>query len=254
MDSRLQAFREMKVRGEKIAMLTAYDYPTARLLEEAGVDLLLVGDSVGMVVLGYPDTTHTTLQDIIHHTRAVARGARDTVIVADLPIATYDTPEAAVANARELIAAGAHAVKLEGGANHAAQVEALTASGIAAMGHIGMLPQQVLVEGGYRVKGKTPVDADRLYADAVALEKAGVFAIVLELVKPDVAGEISRRVSVPSIGIGSGCECDGQVLVIHDLAGLFPWFTPKFATPKANAGKEIREAAAAYIRETKGLA
>jgi 3-methyl-2-oxobutanoate hydroxymethyltransferase len=251
MNPALANLREMKRRGEKAAVLTAYDYPTARLLDEAGLDVLLVGDSLGMVVLGYPDTTSVTMDEMLHHTRAVARGAQRAPIVADLPIATYETASLAVQNGMRLIEAGAHGVKLEGGSSHASQVEALVAEGIAVMGHIGMLPQRVRIEGGYKIKGKTPAEAEALLADAIALEKAGVFAIVLELVRPEVAQEISRRIAVPTIGIGSGGACDGQVLVTHDLIGLFPWFTPKFVSPKALVGQAIREAAAEFTRETK---
>lgn len=240
---------ERKARGEKLAVLTAYDFPTARLLEESGVDLLLVGDSLGMVVLGYADTTHVTMEEMVHHTRAVARGAQRVPIVADLPFASYPTPEHAVANGRRLVEAGAHAVKLEGGVSHAAQIAALVASGIPTMAHIGMLPQSVRAEGGYRIKGKTPEDAESLRADAAAVEDAGAFAVVLELVKADAAAQISRTLRIPTIGIGSGRGCDGQVLVTHDLIGMFPWFTPKFVAPKANVAEQIREAAAAFIRE-----
>ena len=245
------ALRAMKQRGEKIAVLTAYDYPTARLLDESGVDVLLVGDSVGMVVLGYPDTTHVTMDEMLHHTRAVARGAQRAMIWADLPIATYDTPAQSVKNARRLIDAGAQAVKLEGGRSHVAQIEALASADIPVMAHIGMMPQQVKVEGGYRIKGKTPEQAEALLADALAAEAAGSFALLLELVVPAVAQTISKRLQIPTIGIGSGPHCDGQVLVTHDLIGAFPWFTPKFAKPQANVSAEIRKAAATFIAETK---
>ncbi len=245
-------FTAMKRSGEKLAVLTAYDYPTARLLDESGIDIILVGDSLGMVVLGFPDTTHVTMEHMLHHTAAVARGAQRALIVADLPFASYDTPEQAVANARRLIAAGAHAVKLEGGASHATRIAAIVAAGIPVMAHLGMLPQSVLEEGGYKLKGKTPESADALLADARAVEKAGAFAVVLELVKAEVAAEISRAITIPTIGIGSGPACDGQVLVTHDLIGLFPWFTPKFARQHAQVAASIREAATAFLRETKG--
>jgi 3-methyl-2-oxobutanoate hydroxymethyltransferase len=240
---------EAKRAGRKLAVLTAYDYPVARLLEEAGVDWILVGDSLGMVVLGYPDTTHVSLADMLHHTAAVARGLSHTPLIADLPIGTYDTPEAAVANARALLKAGAHAVKLEGGASHRDRVEALVSEGIPVMGHIGMLPQSVLLEGGYRVKGKTQASGDALVADAKALTEAGVFGMVLELVAPATAARITQTVAVPTIGIGSGSDCDGQVLVTHDLTGAFPWFRPKFATAKAAVGEAIRTAAAQFGAE-----
>jgi 3-methyl-2-oxobutanoate hydroxymethyltransferase len=241
----------MKQRGEKIAVLTAYDYPTARLLEESGIDVILVGDSLGMVVLGYPDTTLVTLDEIIHHTRAVARGVEKTPIVADLPIATYGTPEAAVSNSRRLVEAGADAVKLEGGVSHRAQIAAIRADGIPVMAHIGMQPQRVRIEGGYRIKGKTPAEAESLLADAWAVQEAGAFAVILELVQPDVTRQITAVASIPTIGIGSGPQCDGQVLVTHDLIGLFPWFKPKFAAPAANVSQDIREAVAEFRRRVR---
>jgi len=240
-----------KSRGEKIATLTAYDYPTARLLDEGGIDLILVGDSVGMVVLGYPDTTLVTLDEMVHHTRAVARGAKRAPILADLPIATYDTPEQTLASARRLLEAGAHAVKLEGGASHVPQIQALVAAEIPVVAHIGMQPQRVRIEGGYRVKGKTPEEAAGLLADAKAVEEAGAFALLLELVQADVARQITETAKVPTIGIGSGTACDGQVLVTHDLIGLFPWFKPKFVAPAANVSQDIREAVAEFIRRVR---
>lgn len=243
--------RELKRRGEKIAVLTAYDFPTARLLDEAGIDLLLVGDSVGMVVLGYPDTTLVTMAEMLHHTRAVARGAKRAPILADLPIASYDAPEQAVENARQLIDAGAHAVKLEGGASHVPQIRAIAAAGIEVMAHIGMMPQSVRIEGGYKIKGKTEDEAARLIADAKAVEEAGAFGLLLELVVPDVAARITAAIGIPTIGIGAGPACDGQVLVSHDLLGLFPWFTPKFVKPQAHLATDISAAAAAYIAATK---
>jgi 3-methyl-2-oxobutanoate hydroxymethyltransferase len=243
--------RALKKSGEKIAMLTAYDYPTARLLDEAGVDVLLVGDSVGMVVLGYPDTTLVTMDEMVHHTRAVARGAARALILADLPYQSYEIPDQALANARRLIEAGAHAVKLEGGTARVPQIRALVAAGIPAMAHIGMMPQNVRLEGGYRMKGKTPEQADGLLADAAEVEKAGAFGILLELVVPEVARRITEAASIPTIGIGAGLDCDGQVLVTHDLIGMFPWFTPKFAQPRANVAQEIRAAVGAYLAATK---
>ena len=243
----------LKRRGEKLAVLTAYDYPTARLLDESGLDILLVGDSLGMVVLGFPDTTHVTMEHMLHHTAAVARGTTRALIVADLPFASYDTAEQAVANARRLIAAGAHAVKLEGGASHATRLAAIVAAGIPVMAHLGMLPQSVREEGGYKLKGKTPEAADALLADAHAVENAGAFAVVIELVQADVAARITAALAIPTIGIGSGPACDGQVLVTHDLIGLFPWFTPKFARQHGQVAASIREAATAFLRETKSV-
>ena len=249
--ARFAAFAAMKIRGEKIAMLTAYDFPTARLLDESGVDVLLVGDSLGMVVLGYPDTTFVTMDEMLHHTRAVARAGTRATVLADLPIGTCDTPGGALENARRLIDAGAHGVKLEGGATHARQIAALVAAGIPAMAHIGMMPQRVRIEGGYRVKGKTPEDAARLLADARAAEKAGAFGLLLELVQPDTAREITASVNIPTIGIGAGADCDGQVLVTHDLIGAFPWFTPRFVKQRAQVAGEIRRAVAEYVADMK---
>ena len=248
----MKDFREMKRRGEKITALTAYDYPTARLLDESGIDIILVGDSVGMVVLGYSDTTRVTLEEMLHHTRAVARGVKHALLVADMPIHTYDTPEQAVATAKQFVDVGAQALKLEGGANHIAEIEAITRAEIPFMAHIGMLPQSVREEGGYKVKGRTQSEASALIADARAVEKAGAFSVVLEIVVADIAKQITNAVSIPTIGIGSGEHCDGQILVTHDLIGLFPWFTPKFVSPVARVAEEIRRAATAFIERTRG--
>jgi len=238
--------RAMKTRGVKIAALTAYDFPMARLLDECGVPLLLVGDSVGMVVLGYPDTTHVTMQEMAHHTRAVARARTSALVGADLPFKSYETPAEAVANARQLTAAGAQFVKAEGGREILPQIQAILAAGIPFCGHLGMLPQHVLEEGGYHIKGKKDAEHQALIADARALAEAGAFAIVLELVAPRVARELSGQISVPTIGIGSGPDCDGQILVTHDLTGSFPWFTPRFVKPRANCAGEIKSAVAAW--------
>ena len=250
----VEKYRELKRRGEKITALTAYDYPTARLLDESGIDIILVGDSLGMVVLGYEDTTEVTLEEMLHHTRAAARGVKHALLVGDLPIHTFNSAEEAVVTARKFIQAGAHAVKLEGGVSHAAHIEAITRAGIPFMGHIGMLPQQVREEGGYKVKGKTQSEAEALIADARAVEKAGAFSVVLEIVVPEVAKQISNAIGIPTIGIGSGDNCDGQILVTHDLIGLFPWFTPKFVSPEAHVGAEIRKAVSAFIERTRGRA
>ena len=256
MNERILAFQAACDRGERIAVLTAYDYPMARLLDEAGVEVLLVGDSLGMVVLGYPDTTLVTMDEMLHHTRAVARGSKDAgsrpLIIGDLPFGSTATPELTVKNSRRFIEAGAHAVKLEGGASHVAHISALVAAGIPVMAHIGMQPQQVRVEGGYRIKGKTAEQAAGLLADAAAVEKAGAFGLLLELVVPAVAKEISDRSRIPTIGIGSGADCDGQVLVLHDVIGLFPWFKPKFATQRADVAAEVRRAAGEFVRSVKG--
>ena len=247
----MQDFRESKKRGEKITALTAYDYPTARLLDESGIDVILVGDSLGMVVLGYEDTTEVTLADMVHHTRAAARGVKRALLVGDLPIHSYDDAEQAVSSARALMKAGAQAVKLEGGASHVVQIEAIIAAGIPVMGHIGMLPQSVREEGGYKVKGRTQEEAEALLRDAAAVERAGAFGVVLEIVAPEIARRITNALDIPTIGIGSGSHCDGQILVTHDLIGLFPWFTPKFVSPEARVADDIRRAAQAFIRRTK---
>lgn len=247
----MKDFREMKRRGERITALTAYDYPTARLLDESGIDIILVGDSLGMVVLGYQDTTRVTLEEMLHHTRAVVRGVKQALLVADMPIRTYDTPTQAVETAKQFVAAGAQAVKLEGGASHVAHIEAITQAGIPFMAHIGMLPQSVREEGGYRVKGRTQPEANALIADAHAVERAGAFSVVLEIVIADIAKQITNMIGIPTIGIGSGEHCDGQILVTHDLIGLFPWFTPKFVSPEARVADEIRRAAGAFIERTR---
>ena len=207
---------------------------------------MLVGDSLGMVVLGYPDTTHVTLAEMIHHTRAAARAQTRAVLGADLPFQSYATPADAMANAQALAAAGAEFVKAEGGREIVPQVKAILAAGIPFCGHLGMLPQHVLAEGGYHIKGKREAEHQALIADAKALAEAGAFAIVLELVTPPVAKEITAQISIPTIGIGSGPDCDGQILVTQDLIGAFPWFTPRFVKPRANCAAEIKSAVAAW--------
>jgi len=246
-----EKYRSLKARGVKIAVLTAYDYPLARMLDECKVEIILVGDSLGMVVLGYPDTTLVTMDDMLHHCRAVARGAKHSFIVCDLPYGSYRDEATAAENARLLIGAGAHAVKLEGGTASEKQIAAIVATGIPVMGHIGMLPQSVKLEGGYKIKGRKAAEAEALRNDAKAVERAGAFSVVLELVNPEVTKEITAAISIPTIGIGSGPDCDGQVLVIHDLVGLFPWFKPKFVTRKARVSQDICTAVEAYIREVK---
>jgi 3-methyl-2-oxobutanoate hydroxymethyltransferase len=240
-------FIDLKRRGRPLATLTAADYPTARLLDGAGLDLILVGDSLGMVELGYVDTTEVTLEDMLHHTRAVRRGVTRTPLAADLPYRTYDTPAQALATARDLMEAGADLVKLEGGVSHLPQVRALLEAGIPLIGHIGMLPQSVREEGGYKKKGRTPEQARALMDDGLALEAAGVAAIVIEDVVASVATDISRHVACPTIGIGSGSGCDGQILVTADLIGAFPWFRPPFAQARADVAGEIERAVSAYV-------
>jgi len=242
------AIRGMKGRT-KVAALTAYDYPMTRMLDETGVPLLLVGDSVGMVVLGYPDTTHVTMEEMEHHVRASARAKTNALLAADLPFKSYETPEMAVSNARRLVAAGAEAVKAEGGRAILPQVQAIRAAGIPFLGHLGMLPQHVVEEGGYRIKGRIQKEHDALLADADALAAAGAFAIVLELVTPPVAAEITQRIPVPTIGIGSGPDCDGQILVTHDLVGNFPWFTPRFVKPKIQSAVQAQTAVREWMRD-----
>jgi len=247
----MKDFRQIKQRGDKITALTAYDYPTARLLDESGIDIILVGDSVGMVVLGYPDTTHVTLDEMLHHTRAAARGVKQALLVGDMPIHTYDTPQQAVDTARKFVDAGAQAVKLEGGWSECGKIETIVAAGIPVMAHIGMLPQHVREEGGYKMKGKTAREAEQLLDDAKCVERAGAFSVVLEIVIADIAKQITKAIGIPTIGIGSGEHCDGQILVTHDLIGLFPWFTPKFVSPEARVAEEIRRAARAFIERTR---
>jgi len=232
--------RAMKARGEKVASLTAYDFPMAKLLDEANIPLILVGDSLGMVVLGYPDTTQVTMAEMEHHVRAAARAKPRALLVADMPFASYKDVVSAVTNAKKLVAAAAEAVKAEGGREILPQVKAILAAGIPFCGHLGMLPQHVIEEGGYRVKGKNESEHQALLADADALVQAGAFAIVLELVTPVVAKEISKRISIPTIGIGSGSDCDGQILVTPDLLGMLPWFSLKHVKPKLNAAEQMR--------------
>ena len=242
-----ESIRAMKARGEKIAALTAYDFPMTRLLDEVSIPFILVGDSLAMVVLGFPDTTHVTMADMEHHVRAVARAKPHSLVVADLPFRSYETVPQAVENAKRLVNAGAEAVKAEGGREIIEPVRAIMAAGIPFCGHLGMLPQHVLAEGGYRVKGKTESEHQGLLADADALVGAGAFAIVLELVTPSVAREISQRIPIPTIGIGAGPDCDGQILVTPDLLGMLPWFNLKHVKPKLNAAEQIR----AVVKEWK---
>jgi len=238
---------QFKKKLERFACLTAYDYPMTRLLDECGIPLLLVGDSLGMIVLGYPDTTHVTMAEMEHHVRAAARAQPRALLAADLPYRTYESTGDAVSNAKRLVSAGAEAVKAEGGRYIDAQVRAITQTGIPFIGHLGMLPQHVLEEGRYRIKGRSENERTALLADARALEQAGAFAIVLELVTPPVAAEITASVSIPTIGIGSGSDCDGQILVTQDLLGTFPWFTPRFVKPRLNAAVQMRDAVRTWV-------
>jgi 3-methyl-2-oxobutanoate hydroxymethyltransferase len=232
--------RAMKARGEIISALTAYDFPMTRLLDEVSVPMILVGDSLGMVVLGYPDTTHVSMDEMEHHVRAAARARPRALLVADLPYRSYLTVESAVANARRLIAAGAEAVKAEGGREILAQVRAIRADRIPFLGHLGMLPQHVLEEGGYHIKGRHEPEHQGLLADADSLVEADAFGIVLELVSAPVARELTQRIPIPTIGIGSGQNCDGQILVTPDLLGMLPWYNLKHVKPRLNAAEQMR--------------
>lgn len=234
--------RAMKGR-ERIAALTAYDFTMAQLLDAAGIPLLLVGDSLGMVVLGYPDTTHVTMADMEHHVRTAARARPRALLAADLPFGSCATVESAVTNTRRLQAAGAEAVKAEGGRNMLPQIRAIIAGGVPFLGHLGMLPQNAPAEGGYRVKGKTPEERASLLADAMALDEAGAFAVVLELVTPVVAREITAAISIPTIGIGAGPDCDGEILVTTDLFGTSPGQLPRHVKKHWNFAEQMRSAA-----------
>lgn len=240
--NKVEKICSMKARGEKIAALTAYDFPMTKLLDEAGIPLILVGDSLGMVVLGYSDTTQVTMDELEHHLRACARAKPRALLAADMPFQSYENPESALENANRLIAAGAEAVKAEGGREILQQVRAIVSAGIPFLGHLGMLPQHVREEGGYRVKGKTEIERENLLADAVALEKAGAFAIVLELVKATVAKEVTEKISIPTIGIGSGSNCDGQILVTTDLLGTSPDYIPRHVKKTFNLAEQMRAA------------
>ena len=238
-----------KASGPKLAVLTAYDYPTARMLDDAGVDLILVGDSLGMVVLGLPDTTGVTMEMMVHHTTAVCRGVTRAPVIADLPFASYLTPEMAVANARRLMDCGAASVKLEGGVNMLPQIRAIIAAGIPFVGHIGMLPQSVKEEGGYKKKGKTAESIDHLLADSQAIDQAGAVAMVLESIVPAIATQVTSLVKSSTIGIGAGTGTDGQVLVTPDLLGSYPWFRPPFAKARADVAGVTLRAVREYMAE-----
>lgn len=242
---------QRKGLGPKLSMLTAYDYPTARLVDRAGVDLILVGDSLGMVCLGYPDTVPVTMEEMLHHTAAAARGAERAVIVGDMPFMSYQvSAEEAVRNAgRFSKEARADCVKLEGGVGQADKVQAIVRAGVPVMGHIGLTPQTATQLGGFKVQGRDPTAARKLREDAQAVQDAGAFAVVLECVPSALAAEITRSLQIPTIGIGAGPGCDGQVLVLHDLVGLFERFSPKFVKKYANLSAGIREAVAQYKAE-----
>jgi 3-methyl-2-oxobutanoate hydroxymethyltransferase len=237
-------------KGEHLAMLTAYDFPTARLVAEAGVDLILVGDSLGMVVLGYDSTVPVTVDEMVHHTRAARRGAPDAFLIADMPFLSYQVSlEEAVRNAGRLLQAGAAAVKLEGGAAITDRVRAMTQFGIPVMGHLGMTPQSVHAYGGYKVQAKDRVQGDALLDDARALEQAGAFAVVLEAIPAELARRVTQTITIPTIGVGAGSHCDGQVLVLYDLLGLFDDFVPKFVKPYGHLKADALQALRRYKEE-----
>jgi 3-methyl-2-oxobutanoate hydroxymethyltransferase len=248
-----RVFREKKERGEPITMLTAYDYPTAAAMDQAGVDSILVGDSLGMVVLGYETTLPVTMEEMLHHCRPVARGARLALLVGDMPFMSYQVSvEEAVRNAGRFLQEGnMDAVKLEGGRNRADAIRAITGAGIPVMGHLGLTPQSVHQLGGFRAQGKTAAAAKLLLEDAVLLEEAGCFSLVLESVPARLAELVSQRIHIPTIGIGAGVGCDGQVLVTHDLLGLFDRFTPKFVKKYASFHAEMQRAFGEYIEDVK---
>lgn len=244
-------FKKAKEEKQKITMLTAYDYSFAKLMDEAGINSILVGDSVGMVCLGYEDTLSVTMEDMIHHTKAVARGAKNALVVADMPFMSYQTSVYdAVVNAGRLIKeGGAQAVKLEGGFEVTEQIKAIVDASIPVVAHIGLTPQSVNAFGGFKVQGKSEAAAQKLLDEARAVEKAGAFAVVMECVPAKLAAKITEELSIPTIGIGAGAGCDGQVLVYQDMLGLFSDFTPKFVKQFANVGEIVKGAFEGYIRE-----
>lgn len=246
-------FLDHKQKGEKISMLTAYDYSTAKLVDQAGIDGILVGDSLGNVMLGYEDTLSVTVEDMIHHGAAVARGVKNALVVIDMPFLSYQTSVYdAVKNAGRLVKEGhAGAVKLEGGKEFAPQIRAITAASIPVMGHLGLTPQSIHTLGGYRVQGKTEAAAQKLLEDALAVEEAGAFALTLECVPAKLAQLITSKLSIPTIGIGAGAGCDGQVLVYQDMLGMFDDYTPKFVKRFAEVGEVMKNAFAEYNRQVK---
>lgn len=246
-------FLDHKQKGEKISMLTAYDYSTAKLVDQAGIDGILVGDSLGNVMLGYEDTLSVTVEDMIHHGAAVARGVKNALVVIDMPFLSYQTSVYdAVKNAGRLVKEGhAGAVKLEGGKEFAPQIRAITAASIPVMGHLGLTPQSIHTLGGYRVQGKTEAAAQKLLEDALAVEEAGAFALTLECVPAKLAQLITSKLSIPTIGIGAGAGCDGQVLVYQDMLGMFNDYTPKFVKRFAEVGEVMKNAFAEYNRQVK---
>mgnify|MGYP002517298274 CR=1 FL=1 len=253
MKNTVNTFKQAKENGDKLTMLTAYDYSTAKMIDEAGIDSILVGDSLGMVCLGYPDTLSVTMEDMIHHTKAVTRGAKEAFVVADMPFMSYQTSVYdAVVNAGRLIKEGhAHAVKLEGGMEVCEQIRAIVKASIPVCAHIGLTPQSVNAFGGFSVQGKGEEAAKRLIEEAKAVEEAGAFAVVLECVPEALATLITQQISIPTIGIGAGAGCDGQVLVYQDMLGMYSDFTPKFVKKYAETGVAMNEAFTKYSEEVK---
>lgn len=251
----ISEIKEMKQRREKIPMLTAYDYVTAKMVDEAGMPLILVGDSLGMVMLGYDSTIQVSMEEMLHHTKAVVRGAKKALIIGDMPFMTYQVSiSEALHNAGRFVQeGGAQAVKLEGGETVAETVRRIVDCGIPVMGHLGLTPQSVYQLGGYKVQGKTPELAEKLLKDACILEEAGAFAVVLECVPSPLARLITQRVNIPTIGIGAGPDCDGQVQVVSDILGLFTDFVPKHAKQYAKLAGEIKAAVSDYIAEVKSV-
>lgn len=253
MKNTVVTIRQAKERGEKLTMLTAYDYSMAKLVDEAGINMILVGDSLGMVMLGYEDTLSVTMEDMIHHTRAVARGANHTLVVADMPFMSYQTSVYdAVCNAGRLMKEGrAQAVKLEGGSEFAEHIRAITNASIPVVAHLGLTPQSLNAFGGFKVQGKSEQAARKLLADAKAVEGAGAVAVVLECVPAKLAELVTKQLQIPTIGIGAGAGCDGQVLVYQDMLAMFGDFKPKFVKQFAQVGDIMKEAFAKYIEEVK---
>ena len=251
MKNTVLTLQQAKNENKKITMLTAYDYSTARLIDEAGVNMILVGDSLGNVMLGYEDTVSVTMEDMIHHGAAVARGAKNAMVVVDMPFMSYQTSvyDAVVNAGRLMKEARANAVKLEGGVEVAEQIKAIVAAGIPVVAHIGLTPQSINAFGGHKVQGKTEAAANKLIADALAVEEAGAFSVVIEGVPAKLASLITSKLSIPTIGIGAGADCDGQVLVYQDMLGMYSDFTPKFVKKFANLGEVMKAAFEQYINE-----
>lgn len=253
MKKTVATFKSAKLNGEKLTMLTAYDYSTAKLIDEAGVDSILVGDSLGMVMLGYEDTVSVTMEDMLHHTKAVTRGAKNALVVADMPFMSYQTSVYdAVVNAGRLLKEGrAQAVKLEGGQEFCEHIAAIVKASIPVVAHIGMTPQSINAYGGFKVQGKSVEAANKIIEDAKAVEAAGAFAVVLECVPAKLAEIISKTISIPTIGIGAGAGCDGQVLVYQDMLGMYSDFTPKFVKKYCTVGETMTGAFKSYIEDVK---